>query len=94
MILIAQNFKLQPVPFSPRLQKYLIFSPYDTKKSLRKSEAFGAENETRTRDPNLGKVVLYQLSYFRITQMNCFVPFGIAKVSIIFNSPNFLATFL
>ena len=27
---------------------------------------FGAENETRTRDPNLGKVVLYQLSYFRI----------------------------
>ena len=23
----------------------------------------GAENETRTRDPNLGKVVLYQLSY-------------------------------
>ena len=23
-------------------------------------------NETRTRDPNLGKVVLYQLSYFRI----------------------------
>ena len=26
-----------------------------------------AENGTRTRDPNLGKVVLYQLSYFRIT---------------------------
>ena len=25
----------------------------------------GAENGTRTRDPNLGKVVLYQLSYFR-----------------------------
>ena len=30
------------------------------------SSLFGAENETRTRDPNLGKVVLYQLSYFRI----------------------------
>ena len=32
------------------------------------SEAFlfRAENEARTRDPNLGKVVLYQLSYFRI----------------------------
>ena len=29
-----------------------------------------AENETRTRDPNLGKVVLYQLSYFRITDAN------------------------
>ena len=27
---------------------------------------FGAENEARTRDPNLGKVVLYQLSYFRV----------------------------
>ena len=26
-----------------------------------------AENETRTRDPNLGKVMLYQLSYFRIS---------------------------
>ena len=25
----------------------------------------GAEDETRTRDPNLGKVVLYQLSYVR-----------------------------
>ena len=24
-----------------------------------------AENETRTRDPHLGKVMLYQLSYFR-----------------------------
>jgi hypothetical protein len=24
----------------------------------------GAEDETRTRDPDLGKVVLYQLSYF------------------------------
>lgn len=24
-----------------------------------------AANETRTRDPDLGKVVLYQLSYFR-----------------------------
>ena len=29
-----------------------------------------AENEARTRDPNLGKVVLYQLSYFRIYVSN------------------------
>ena len=28
-------------------------------------EEFGAGNETRTRDPDLGKVVLYQLSYSR-----------------------------
>jgi hypothetical protein len=27
---------------------------------------FGAEDEIRTRDLNLGKVALYQLSYFRI----------------------------
>ncbi len=25
----------------------------------------GAENEIRTRDPQLGKLMLYQLSYFR-----------------------------
>ena len=28
---------------------------------------FGAGNETRTRDPDLGKVVLYQLSYSRLS---------------------------
>ncbi len=33
-------------------------------------EFFRAEDETRTRDPNLGKVVLYQLSYFRILLKN------------------------
>ena len=32
-----------------------------------------AENETRTRDPNLGKVMLYQLSYFRIFLICCSV---------------------
>ena len=26
---------------------------------------FGAENEVRTRDPQLGRLMLYQLSYFR-----------------------------
>ena len=28
---------------------------------------FGAGNEARTRDPQLGKLMLYQLSYSRIT---------------------------
>ncbi len=28
-------------------------------------KSYGAGGETRTRDPNLGKVVLYQLSYTR-----------------------------
>gem|GEM_PF-5382644 len=39
-----------------------------TKKAsdVRRLFIFGAGNETRTRDPNLGKVVLYQLSYSRL----------------------------
>ena len=36
-----------------------------------------AENEARTRDPNLGKVVLYQLSYFR----------NLNKILLLLNSP-------
>ena len=33
-----------------------------------------AKDGTRTRDPDLGKVVLYQLSYFRVT-LNALSPF-------------------
>ncbi len=36
-------------------------NPVDVCRSI-----FGAGNETRTRDPDLGKVVLYQLSYSRL----------------------------
>ena len=47
-----------------------------------------AENETRTRDPDLGKVVLYQLSYFRIlfccVKEHCFRKAG-AKVQLFFD---------
>ena len=32
---------------------------------ISKGLKFGAGNEARTRDPDLGKVVLYQLSYSR-----------------------------
>ena len=46
-----------------------------------------AENETRTRDPNLGKVMLYQLSYFRIFS------FAVAKVGIFRKPANILHTF-
>ncbi len=35
----------------------------------------GAKNGTRTRDPDLGKVVLYQLSYFRISRNFRFLAF-------------------
>ena len=34
-------------------------------------DVFGAGNEIRTRDPNLGKVVLYQLSYSRRIEGYC-----------------------
>ncbi len=45
-------------------------TPADTLVSPRFPLQFGAGNETRTRDPNLGKVVLYQLSYSRLLA-NC-----------------------
>ncbi len=41
----------------------------------------------RTRDPNLGKVMLYQLSYFRIFS------FAVAKVGIFRKHANILPTF-
>ena len=51
----------------------------------------GAENGTRTRDLNLGKVALYQLSYFRNMYPNsCF---GTANINRIFDSAKFFTTF-
>ena len=43
----------------------------ETKKSIviRWILLFGAEDEIRTRDPHLGKVMLYQLSYFRMNHI-------------------------
>ena len=40
---------------------------------------FGAGNETRTRDPDLGKVVLYQLSYSRVLLNFAFVIFAFLR---------------
>ena len=43
----------------------------------------GAKNGTRTRDPDLGKVVLYQLSYFRnmsLVQNENAISLNLAKV--------------
>ena len=42
-----------------------IFNDLQTSLELCRS-IIGAGNETRTRDPDLGKVVLYQLSYSRV----------------------------
>ena len=52
---------------------------------------FGAENGTRTRDLNLGKVALYQLSYFRIEQRR--LSFASAKVGKKNALPNFWPLF-
>ena len=46
-------------PFGP------FFNDLQTSMELCRSIT-GAGNETRTRDPDLGKVVLYQLSYSRV----------------------------
>ena len=56
----------------------------------------GAENGTRTRDPNLGKVVLYQLSYFRNKNLNKGASLSIAgaKVHIIFEVTKLFCAFL
>ena len=57
------------------------------KKSRNASGPCGAENETRTRDPDLGKVVLYQLSYFRLTSSVGFLSrLGIAQTSLALRS--------
>ena len=47
--------------------------PWEKKQNMGSALFLGAANETRTRDPDLGKVVIYQLSYCRIMCENtCF----------------------
>ena len=54
-------------------------------------KAFRAKDEIRTRDPDLGKVVLYQLSYFRVNNTDKPFCFGDANIeSFLFLSRNFL----
>ena len=61
---ISRRFRKRKKPYISLIHKVSFFlSPF-------LSKASGAENGTRTRDLNLGKVALYQLSYFR---MACFV---------------------
>ena len=51
---------------------------------MKAAVCFGAENGARTRDLNLGKVALYQLSYFRKTLL---LSVGIAKIDTFFETP-------
>ena len=67
-----RKFSVKPakrltVPLKPTPSLYgRAFLPIKNPGRWTGMDLHGAENETRTRDPNLGKVVLYQLSYFRI----------------------------
>ena len=54
---------------------------------IKNRQTYGAEKEARIADPNLGKVMLYQLSYFRIFS------FAVAKVGIFRKPANILHTF-
>jgi hypothetical protein len=68
--------KLAILPFC-RTRSFLSHFPKTKKPARGRFLIFGAGNEIRTRDPNLGKVVLYQLSYSRevgrILLKSCFL---------------------
>jgi hypothetical protein len=51
-------------------------------------KAFRAKDEIRTRDPDLGKVVLYQLSYFRVDDVTKIDILFIFPYSLLKISPN------
>jgi hypothetical protein len=57
---------------------------------------FRAEDQARTGHPNLGKVVLYQMSYFRFlrTIKRGLFRFGSAKIGFYFIPPNFFSKIL
>ena len=57
----ARSLSADSVPFPYRVARL----SRGTSGSRAVTGEFGAGNETRTRDPDLGKVVLYQLSYSR-----------------------------
>ena len=54
--------------------------PLHNHSATQPKEGTGAGNETRTRDPNLGKVVLYQLSYSRTRNRNSIGPGPLVKL--------------
>ena len=63
--LIVLEAGLEPAqPQWPQDFKSCVSTDSTIRASLRR-----AKNGTRTRDPDLGKVVLYQLSYFRLLSM-------------------------
>ncbi len=62
----ANNATATPQTLAPfRVRAHAMGTKKPSYRSSR-AIAFGADNGARTRDPNLGKVVLYQLSHVRI----------------------------
>ena len=71
-------------------------SCYQSVKKKQAPDLLRAMNETRTRDPDLGKVVLYQLSYHRISRLLKNIFFSqkrLQRYSVLSTSPNFSALF-
>ncbi len=84
-----------PVPPPRPLLTAVSIRQNKKKFQTRRFGIFRAEDETRTRDPNLGKVVLYQLSYFRICFFKTVVPVWDCKGSKGFEIKNiFFENFL
>ena len=73
----------RPRPWQGRALPTELLSQIDVQRT-------GAKDGTRTRDPDLGKVVLYQLSYFRVS--NHFLIAG-TKVDVFFELAKYFATF-
>ena len=67
----------RPRPWQGRALPTELFSHIVKRQPLSDLSTFRAKNGTRTRDPDLGKVVLYQLSYFRIFY---YLPISIGKL--------------
>ena len=84
--IFADCYRLSlPTPRGVGCKDLPIQTPNDSHKGL--SFIFGAENGTRTRDLNLGKVALYQLSYFR--NITPYLAVGITKVRSFFKFANY-----
>ena len=85
--------------FGPQDFKSCVSTNFTTRATKKKSTLkigwilSGAEDEVRTRDLNLGKVALYQLSYFRIFCKNCLFIVGVAKIRGFLFLPTFLQLF-
>ena len=60
---------------------------HEARRSVPAGQKNGAEDGTRTRDPHLGKVMLYQLSHFRPFQVRCALHKVVPRVRIELTTP-------